>query len=476
MIHLSWRGEQGVFTTTQSGLTAASKSLKSLGQQRLSDVADLPTQQGGSRVDPSRMNVRGPFEFPVMLKTDSDQANATIAWANQYLTRVNRQLQDRIVELEVSNNEMRNLLDSCEIATICLDRQYRIRWFTPAMKQIGNISASDIGRPMGDLPFSGLDEALMEDTEAVIKTLNVRQREVLSQDKHWYLRRMVPYRTEQDKIDGVVISYADITEAKDSALTTATSLRSMADSLEERVRESTAQLRKLNAELTLTEDRERRLLARDLHDDLGQVLAIVKIKLTSIEGSERRGMLKAALKDIELLIDQANRSVRSLMMQLSPPILQTLGLIPALEWLAEEMDRLYGLTVHIDAEGRLPSIEEPARTTIFRSIRELLINVAKHAETPTAEVFCRPTDEGLVSISVTDQGHGFNYQETLGKPAGDSGFGLISVRERIEFIGGKMDVDTKPGYGTTISIIFPGEQDCGIEGGGKNDHPSDVGR
>lgn len=256
----------------------------------------------------------------------------------------------------------------------------------------------------------------------------------------------------------------------------AIALRSVADSLEERVRHGTAQLRALNAELTLTEDRERRILARDLHDDLGQVLAIVKIKLSSIEGSERRGMLKAALKDIEQLIDQANRSVRSLMLQLSPPILQTLGLIPALEWLAEEMERLYGLAVHIDTEGELPNIEEPARTTLFRSIRELLINVAKHADTPLAQVFCHPGDDGLVCISVTDQGHGFNYRETLGKPVGDAGFGLLSVRERIEFIGGRMNVDSQPGYGTTISIIFPGEQERGSEGGISDDHSGDAGR
>ena len=256
----------------------------------------------------------------------------------------------------------------------------------------------------------------------------------------------------------------------------AIALRCMADSLEERVRQGTAQLRALNAELTLTEDRERRILARDLHDDLGQVLAIVKIKLSSIEGSERRGMLKAALKDIEQLIDQANRSVRSLMLQLSPPILQTLGLIPTLEWLSEEMERLYGLAVCVDTEGELPNIEEPARTTLFRSIRELLINVAKHADTTLAQVFCHPSDDGLVCISVTDQGHGFNYQETLSKPVGNTGFGLLSVRERIEFIGGRMEVDSLPGYGTTISIIFPGKQESDSQGGARNDHSGDAGR
>lgn len=394
---------------------------------------------------------------------------------NEELVTVNQQLQAKVLELESSNADMRNLLESCEIATICLDREHHIRWFTPSMKGIGNIIAGDIGRPISDFSTAGLGSNLIDDAESVLKTLTLKQRELLSQDNHWYLRRIVPYRTDNDHINGVVVTFTDISEAKQSAQAAASALRAMTNSLEERVRERTAQLRTLTAELTLTEERERRLLARDLHDDLGQVLAIVKIKLSSVEGSERRGALKASLKDIEQLVDQANRSVRSLMLQLSPPILQTLGLVPALEWLAEEMERLYGLAVHIDHYGELPALHEPARTTIFRAIRELLINVAKHANTNVAQVFCHPTDDGRISVSVTDQGQGFNYQEAMNKPSGDSGFGLMSVRERIEFIGGEMTVDSMPGYGTTISIVFPEKHEREHEGV-RNGNSSDAGR
>lgn len=230
-------------------------------------------------------------------------------------------------------------------------------------------------------------------------------------------------------------------------------------SLEERLRERTAQLRALSAELALTEERERRVLARDLHDDLGQLLAIIKIKLTSLEESERRGALKGHLQEIEALVDQANRSARSLMVQLSPPALQALGLLPALEWLGEEMERIYGLVVRIDRDGELPVLEEPARTTIFRAIRELLINVVKHAQTRVAQINCLQSADGRLAISVTDQGLGFDARRALSSPAKDSGFGLISVRERIEFIGGTMTVDTMPGYGTTITIVFPAGPD-----------------
>ena len=251
-------------------------------------------------------------------------------------------------------------------------------------------------------------------------------------------------RQLQMKVADLETSNNDIADAKRTAL-------------EDRVRERTAQLRALTAELVLTEERERRVLARDLHDDLGQVLAIIKIKLTSLEERERRGALKGPLQEIEALVDQANRSVRSLMQQLSPPTLQTLGLVPALEWFGEEMERIYGVSVRIDKDGDLPALEEPARTTIFRAVRELLINVAKHAQTTVAQINCHQPANGQLSISVTDQGRGFDAERALSSPAKDSGFGLISVRERIEFIGGRMTVDTMPGYGTTITIVFPAE-------------------
>jgi two-component system CheB/CheR fusion protein len=231
-------------------------------------------------------------------------------------------------------------------------------------------------------------------------------------------------------------------------------LKALTNTLDARVRERTSQLRMLTAELALTEERERRVLAQDLHDGLGQILAILKIKLSSIKESERRGELKNALQEIEGLIDQSNQSVRTLMMQLSPPVLQALGLAPALEWLGEEMERIYGLVVHIENHGVPIILGEPARTTIFRAVRELLINVSKHAGCKKAEVKC-VHDESYVTICVTDHGNGFSYDSSTPTPVGDLGFGLISMKDRIEFIGGDMTIDSKPGCGTTVTIVFP---------------------
>lgn len=374
---------------------------------------------------------------------------------NEELKLVNRQLQAKLGELEASNADIRNLLASSEIATLCVDRDRCIKWFSPGMGALCNIMESDIGRSLTDLAPSSFGEALDADIGAVLEKQVATQRELQSPNGHWYLRRSLPYRSENERIDGVIINYTNISEAREQAERVADAQHGTARALEERVRLRTAQLRTLMAELGLIEERERRSLAQDLHDGLGQLLSIVKIKLTSLEYSERRGALKKPLKEIEDLVDQSNRSVRSLMQQLSPSVLEALGLVPALEWLAEEMERCYGLSVRIDVEGPPPALKEPARTTIFRVLRELLINVAKHAGTNLAQVNCQQGSDGGITLSVTDQGKGFDYEKALNGSRVESGFGLVSARERIEFIGGEMNVDTQPGYGATVSISFP---------------------
>ena len=361
-------------------------------------------------------------------------------------------------QLAASLAEVSNLLASGPIVTLCLDRDCRIRWVSPNMGTVAAIGAGDVGRPVGDFLGGGLGDALVDEAARVLATRQPLQHELETAPGRWYLRRIVALRDAAERVIGVVVTYADISEAKRSARAMLAAQQAMAASLEDRVRQRTAQLRMLTAELVLTEERERRQLARDLHDDLGQTLAIVKIKLTSLEESERRGALKGPLQEIEALVDQANRSARSLMVQLSPPALQALGLLPALEWLGEEVERSYGLTVDIDCEGEIPALAEPARTTLFRAVRELLINVAKHAGTACAQINCQQQNGSSQSISVTDQGVGFEYTDDASPPASGSGFGLLSVRERIELIGGAMSVDTQPGYGTTITLVYPADR------------------
>lgn len=226
--------------------------------------------------------------------------------------------------------------------------------------------------------------------------------------------------------------------------------------LEDMVLERTAQLRALAQELAKVEERERRSIAQDLHDDLGQIIAAVKIRLTSLQLQDtnpRHDELKQRVKEIGAMVDQANRAVRSFSAQLSPPVLSQLGLVSALEWLAEDMQRSNGLTVHIYDDSNVMMLDGTLGSSLFRSVRELLINVSKHAGTNSAEVSFFTDDDEFV-ITVTDTGVGFDAEQRL-IPSADGGYGLFSIRERLGSIGGTMQIDSQPGDGTVVILTLP---------------------
>ncbi|HLA33847.1 MAG TPA: PAS domain-containing protein [Rhodocyclaceae bacterium] len=226
--------------------------------------------------------------------------------------------------------------------------------------------------------------------------------------------------------------------------------------LEQKVIDRTRQLHAMAMELSMTEDRERRTIAQELHDDLCQILAVAKLKLTALElpeACEPRRESTQPLKEIEELLDKASNSVRSLSLQLSPPLLHQFGLISALEWLAEEMQKLHGLTVRVYGdETSLPS-NDALNGSLFRIVRELLNNVVKHAGVGEADVSITLEEEHLV-VTVADAGQGFDAHHELA-PSAQGGYGLFSVRERIGFIGGKMHIDSRLGEGTVVEMSIP---------------------
>ena len=250
------------------------------------------------------------------------------------------------------------------------------------------------------------------------------------------------------------VTLTDISELKHAAEAAMRVQRNMTESIEEEVRARTLQLRALSVELSLSEERVRREVALDLHDDLSQVLAIVKYKLTCLDRGERSRKSDFQLKEIGKLVDQASNSIRSISTQLCPPVLHSLGLAPALDYLAEEMESAFDLVVRIHDEGLYKPIVEPGLSMAYRALRELLINVAKHAKVSTAEISCRNIDDFLI-LTVTDGGVGFDYDEVASPYSRGTGFGLLGMRERLEFLGGEMQVKVTPGVGTRVTLKIP---------------------
>jgi two-component system CheB/CheR fusion protein len=371
---------------------------------------------------------------------------------NEELNTVNQQLQGKVSELEAVNNDLNNLLAANELATLCLDRDLRIKWFSPAARNVLGLIASDVGRPAGLFAASAMGETMMVDARAVLEQPGPVQNEVKGGEDRWFLRRTLPYRTEDKRVDGVIITFTDITENKRAAQALAAVNKAEATALEQRVEERTRQLRALAFELTRAEESERQAIARDLHDELGQLIAVARLKLGRLRGASAPIEVESALAEIDDLISHAEQSVRSLAFQLSPAVLYELGLGPALQWLGEEMKKTYGLSVEVADDGEDKPLSQASRAILFRATRELLINVFKHAKVSNACVSTTRAGNNL-EIRVSDAGAGFDPSEVGESKSG--GFGLTSVRERLSFLGGRVEISSEPGDGTEVVLTAP---------------------
>lgn len=239
----------------------------------------------------------------------------------------------------------------------------------------------------------------------------------------------------------------DITDRKLAEL----ALQSLNDQQEKKISERTEALHRMTVEATLAEARERESIARDLHDDIGQLLHVAKIRLERLHRSTRSKVLKEGLLEMDELIEMASKRVRSLTAQLSPPVLESLGLVPALAWLADQIAGLYGLRVVVRDDGLDKPLAHDKAVILFRAARELLINVVKHANSPEAWV-TTCNDGGLLIMTVEDRGVGIP-QDVLRLDS--SGFGLRSLMERVTYLGGKLDICGGECGGAVVAIRVP---------------------
>ncbi|NVN93544.1 MAG: PAS domain S-box protein, partial [Desulfuromonadales bacterium] len=215
------------------------------------------------------------------------------------------------------------------------------------------------------------------------------------------------------------------------------------------------QLASMAIDLSLAEERERRRIASELHDHVGQQLLLSKIKLDSLSGVFRNVNYKNTYNEIHDLIARTIKDLRSLTQQLNPPLLGSVGLEAALEWLSQKMESDYSLQVDFADDGSPKSLDEDFRSIVFQSARELLINVAKHARTGKARLSTgRKAD--MFMLMVEDQGVGFACL-----PGSDtniplnSSFGLFNIRQRIKHLGGELLIQSAAGCGTRATIHVP---------------------
>jgi signal transduction histidine kinase len=225
-----------------------------------------------------------------------------------------------------------------------------------------------------------------------------------------------------------------------------------------RVAESLAehqkQLRSLSSELSLVEERERRRIALDLHDGIGQTLALVNNQLGILRASISAKQGEELLDDIKDLVGKAIRYSRSLTSELRSPIFDQLPFGPAVEWLAEDILEKNLIATHLKVGDGSQALADDTRVLVLKAIRELLVNVVKHAKARNVKISVRTEVDDII-IEIKDDGIGFDVPEDFIPSPGRKGLGLFTVRERLTHLNGRFSITSKPGQGTSSTLTVP---------------------
>lgn len=367
----------------------------------------------------------------------------------------------REVALRASDAELRRHLahlqviyDSAPVGLAFTDLGHRYTSVNERLAALTGRSVEELlGRRVDEVvtpPFGANARAIREQ---VLKTgaplLNVELHGLPGEapaDRRTWLGNYYPVYDGEGKPLGVNVVVMEITERKRQE-----------ERLEAEVRARTAQARQLATDLTLAEQRERRRIARVLHDDIQQKLYALQVHIHLLgqhsalherPDTEMRTQLIGRLID-ELIDDNSRLSV-----ELSPPTISHEGLVDALGWLRQYIAEQHGLDVHVEITGDLVIRDTDLREVIFQMVRELLLNVAQHAGVHEAELSVRRVGEQLV-VRVVDQGAGFDPAAVLEQVDDYTAFGLRTLRERVDIFGGSLDVDSRPREGTRITLVMP---------------------
>ena len=326
------------------------------------------------------------------------------------------------------------------------DNTGEIIYVSPVIESILNIKPLDI---MGKINFSELFQTEKNNLQILIlEKSEIKEAEIelkVGKSMLWFAFSSFPIFDKLQKYAGMRGICFDITKRKKAEIALLKHMK--------QIRQYQKKLKKLNIEITQVEELERRRIAENMHDSLGQTLSLAYLKLSSLDIREFKSDTRKKVEEIFNLLDKAINESRELTYDLSPPILYELGLLSTFKWRLEQFEHLHNIqTQLIDGNINL-NLKNEIAIFIYRIVNELLQNILKHARA-TKIILEISQKNNKYHITVNDNGIGFNTEK---QRSGNNpeGYGLLSIKERLESFKGHFYINSEPGIGTTAIVEIP---------------------
>ncbi len=347
-----------------------------------------------------------------------------------------------------SENRYQELVESANSIILRFDASFKITFMNKFGCELFGCEQQDIlGKKLMDViaPTAKTSgryvKSIIEDIFRNPQKHRTHENEIIRQDNSrvWISWTNKPVFDETGRFMEILSIGNDITERK---------------VVEDALFASREQLKSMGAELSIAEERERQRIATEFHDLVGQNLTLAKIKLDSLLSDPESAKLPLSIRDVRELIGNAMKELRSQIFRISPPILHMVGFEAAVESLCEKYQEDCGINVVFIDDGKKKPIEEDLRGTLYTMVRELLLNVAKHAKARNVVVSVEQIEDNI-EIRVEDDGAGFDPSQICQPPGKKSCLGLFSIKQRIEYLGGTITTDSEPGRGSRIALFVP---------------------
>lgn len=346
--------------------------------------------------------------------------------------------------LRESEEKWGSLVDNAPNVIMIVDREGIIQYINQT------VSGIEKGEAIGSSHYSfaapEYHKVMKESVEQVFETGRVTRYEIAGVGPDggmsWYATQLGPIK-RKGKVVAVTVMPTDITKRK---------------RVEQSLRNSEEELRRISSRLMTAQEDERKRICRDLHDSIGQSLAAVKFGVENVLAKTEQQGNRASVELLEkliLLIQHASEEARRIQTNLRPSLLDDLGITATISWFCRDFERLYS-GIHVEKqinieEGEIP---EPFKVDMFRILQEALNNVAKHSKADLVRLALRRT-HGQIDLVIEDNGQGFDPEYVWSVKKADAGVGLTSMKERAELSGGALSVESHKGRGTTVQASWP---------------------